>query len=66
MLFKIVPNYLIRTLKCFIMNRISVSYNYKYRLDFAPNYVFTTCKKCINIKRAKEVKKVYNNGCLQI
>lgn len=43
---------------------ISVIYAYNYVLSFAENYAFTTCKKCINLKTNKEIKKVYNNGCL--
>ena len=35
-----------------------------YILDFAENYVFTNCKKCINIKTNKELKKTYKSGCI--
>ena len=46
------------------MYTISINYTYIWYLDFAENYVFTKCKKCFNLHSNKEVKKVYNNGCL--
>ena len=45
-------------------NYISVNYTYTYKLDFTDNYVFTNCKKCINIKANKELKKTYKSGCI--
>lgn len=46
------------------MNYISITYTIKYVLDFAPEYGFTKCKKCFNKKTNREIKKVYNNGCI--
>lgn len=46
------------------MNRISVSYPYKYCISFAENYVFTTCGLCVNVKTNRLIKKVYNSGCI--
>jgi len=46
------------------MNKITVSYAYKYRLDFAKNYVFTKCGKCFNLKTNRQIKKVYNSRCI--
>jgi hypothetical protein len=46
------------------MNLLSITYTYIYCISFAENYVFTKCKKCVNLKTNKEVKLVYNNGCL--
>lgn len=45
-------------------NYISVVYTYTYKLDFTDNYVFTNCKKCINTKTNKELKKTYKSGCI--
>ena len=46
------------------MNRLTASYAYNWELDFAPEYKFTTCKKCINEKTERQIKKVYNSRCL--
>ena len=46
------------------MNRISISYTYKYCLSFAENYKFTTCGLCINSKTGRLIKKVYNSGSI--
>ena len=40
------------------MNTLSITYNYKYYVSFAPEYVFTTCGKCVNLKRGKVVRHV--------
>ena len=40
------------------MNTISVTYSYKWTLDFNSDYVFTDCGKCFNLKRSKQIKKV--------
>jgi hypothetical protein len=39
------------------MNSLSVVYNYKWELDFAPEYKFTIEKSCINIKTGRRIKK---------
>ncbi len=46
------------------MDSVSVSYTYEYVLDFAPEYKFTTCKKCVNAKTNRQIKKVLVGGCL--
>jgi len=46
------------------MNRISISYTYKYCISFADNYKFTTCGICINSKTNRIIKKVYNSGSI--
>lgn len=40
---------------------ITVKYLCKYRLKFAPNYVFSA-DKCFNAKTNREIKQVYNGG----
>ena len=44
------------------MNSISVIYYYKYELDFATNYKFTTCGLCVNAKTGRILKRVYKSG----
>ena len=46
------------------MNTVTVTYGYNYILDFANEYKFTTCKKCINAKRGKQVKQVRVGGAI--
>lgn len=46
------------------MNTVSINYTLKYELDFASEYKFTDCKKCINIKTSRMIKKVYNSGSI--
>ena len=46
------------------MNTITVTYTIKYRLKNNENYVWTNCNKCFNSKTGREIKKVYNNGCI--
>ena len=46
------------------MSLISINYTTKYCIDFANEYQFTTCKKCINVKTGRFIKKVFNNGCI--
>jgi hypothetical protein len=46
------------------MNSLSITYALKFRIKFAPDYLFTTCNKLINSKRGKEVKKVIQGRCL--
>lgn len=36
------------------------TYELKWTLSFAPEYQFTKCGKCINVKRGKEVRKILN------
>ena len=46
------------------MNRISVIYTIKYELDFAPEYVWTECKKCFNTKTGRQLKQSYVSGSI--
>ncbi len=42
----------------------SISYALKWQVKFAPHYMFTTCKKLINTKTGKEIKKIVNGRCI--
>jgi hypothetical protein len=47
------------------MKTLSITYSYKYYVSFAPEYVFTTCGKCVNLKRGtivRHVLKRYTKG----
>jgi len=46
------------------MNSISISYTLKYELSFSSNYKWTACGKCFNSKTGRQIKQVYNNGCI--
>jgi hypothetical protein len=46
------------------MKSISIRYTIKFVIDFADNYGFTQCKKCFNLKTNRQIKQVYNNGCI--
>lgn len=46
------------------MDSISISYTCKYEVSFAPNYKFSKCGKCFNFKSGRQIKKVYNSGCI--
>jgi hypothetical protein len=46
------------------MKSISITYSIKFVIDFADNYGFTQCKKCFNLKTNRQIKQVYNNGCI--
>lgn len=46
------------------MTIISITYTIKYVLSFADNYCWTTNNKCFNLKTKREIKQVYNNGCI--
>lgn len=46
------------------MNTFTVTYTYKWKLDFADHYVFTSCGKCMNLRTGRLIKKVYNSGCI--
>ena len=45
-------------------NHIIIRVKIKYRLDFAPHYVFVLDGKCFNRKTGRFVKQVYNNGSI--
>jgi len=46
------------------MNYVSITYRYNYELDFASEYKFTTCKKCVNAKTNKQIKQVIVGGSI--
>ena len=46
------------------MDSISVNYTLKFELLFAPQYKWTSCGKCFNIKTGRKIKQIYNNGCV--
>lgn len=46
------------------MNTITVTYNLVYQLDFAPEYQWTKCNKCFNVKRGKQLKQVMQGGSI--
>lgn len=46
------------------MNTISVNYTLKWQVDFAPNYQFTKCGKCFNVKTGRRIKQVYVSGSI--
>ncbi len=46
------------------MYTLSTNYTLKWQIKFANNYQFTSCKKLINLKRGKVVKKCVNGGCV--
>lgn len=43
---------------------ITVQYTCKYQINFAPNYVFTTCKLCYNLKSGRLIKQVIKSNCI--
>ena len=46
------------------MNCISISYTLKYQLSFATNYRWSDDKKCFNVNTGRQIKQVYNSGCI--
>lgn len=46
------------------MVRITVIYTCKYRLNFANEYMFTTCGLCYNSKSGRLVKQVLKSNCI--
>lgn len=46
------------------MQTISIIYSLKWQVKFAPHYQFTSCKKLINVKRGRVVKKVLNGSSI--
>jgi hypothetical protein len=43
---------------------ITVNYIANYRLNFAPNYVFTKCGLCYNLKSGKLIKQVLKGSTI--
>ena len=46
------------------MNTITVTYTLYWQLENYPEYQFTKCKKCFNVKTGKQIKQVTSNGCI--
>ena len=46
------------------MNTITITYTLYWQLKSYPEYQFTKCKKCFNIKTGKQIKQVSQNGCI--
>jgi len=46
------------------MNTISIKYILKWKLSFAPHYKWSDDKHCFNCQTGKQIKQVYNNGCI--
>ena len=46
------------------MNTISITYTLKYQLQTAPQYKFTTDKKCFNVKTGRMIKQTYCGGSI--
>lgn len=46
------------------MHTISINYTLVWQVKFATHYKFTKCKKMVNCKTCKEMKKVMNGGCI--
>lgn len=46
------------------MYSISVNYTVEWELNFAPEYKWSKCGKCFNIKTGKQIKQCYKNGMI--
>ena len=46
------------------MNTITITYTCKYRLNFATNYWWDQQGNCFNAKTNRNIKQVYNSGCI--
>lgn len=46
------------------METITVSYTYTLTHQLDDTYYFTKDKRCFNVKRGIEVKKILNNSCV--
>jgi len=46
------------------VNTISTTYTLKFELDFAPEYKWTSCGKCFNIKTGRQIKQTYVSGSI--
>lgn len=46
------------------MDYICVTYTLKWQLSFAPNYQWPKDGMCFNVKTGRQIKQVYNNGCI--
>ena len=46
------------------MKTIAIEYTLKYELSSSPNYKFTTCKKCFNVKTGRRIKQTLVGGSI--
>lgn len=46
------------------MHTFTVTYTVKYKINFAPEYVFNQNKECWNLKTGRRIKKVTKNGMI--
>jgi hypothetical protein len=46
------------------MNTITITYTLYWQLKSYPEYQFTKCKKCFNIKTGKKIKQVSQSNCI--
>lgn len=46
------------------MKTISINYTLKFELDFAPEYKWTKCGKCFNVKTGRKLKQSYVSGSI--
>lgn len=46
------------------MNTISKTYTLKYELNFAPEYQWTECGRCFNVKTGRQLKQSYVSGSI--
>ena len=46
------------------MNTISISYTLKYQLDFSPEYHWSECNKCFNVKTGRQIKQTMCGGSI--
>lgn len=53
----IVPNVLYMQQHTGLMNSILINYTLKFELSFAPQYKWTSCGKCFNVKTGRQIKQ---------
>ena len=46
------------------MNTITVTYTLYWQLKNYPEYQFTKCKKCFNVKTGNQIKQVNQSSCI--
>ncbi len=46
------------------MDSISINYTLVWQLSYDNKYQWSKCGKCFNVKTGRELKKVYQSGCV--
>jgi hypothetical protein len=46
------------------MFTVSIKYTCKYHLNFANEYKWTTCGKCINVQSGRVIKQILKGGSI--